>query len=483
MKRTKFDSASRSTSDQKLALYSTLLSRSLLFNRFGQQYGGARDIYQALGYKTELTYEDYAARYERQDIAKAIINRPIQATWRGKLELNQGKKERTTQFEKAWNDLWEKFKLKSKFIRLDKLSNIGRYGILLFGFDDVKNTDQWRTPVNKKANLIYLNPLHEGNAKIAAFDQNSTSPRFGQPELYNVTLSSEDEANRVSKTMVVHHTRVIHVAGELLESDIYGVPALKAVFNRLMDLEKLVGASAEMFWRGARPGYSGKVDKDHFISDPARDDLMNQLDEYEHDLRRFLINEGIDIAPLESQVSDPDKHVEVQIQMISAVTGIPKRILIGSERGELASSEDKASWLELIQTRQSEYAENQILRPFIDKCVLYSILPDPKIPYTFIWPDLFAPSIKERAKIGKTRAGALQSYMNNPAAAVVFPPAMFYEFMLGLTPEEIKYLQDNHKTNVKDDLTEIFKQIQASQAAGIGQGRSASGVDKAQKEE
>jgi hypothetical protein len=233
-----------------------------------------------------------------------------------------------------------------------------------------------------------------------------------------------------------------------------------------------------MFWRGARPGYAGEVDKEHFMNDVMKADLVNQLDEYENDLRRFLINEGVKLSTLESQVSDPVNHVLVQFQAISADTGIPIRVLLGSERGELASSEDKVAWLELIQNRQTEFVEDRILNPFIEKCIEYGVLPDTSENYSFIWPDLFAPSIKERADIGAIRAKALQSYMNNPAAAVVFPPHMFYEFMLGLTNEEIQFLKDNNQLSSDAILEAIIKQTQATQKTGVAQGRGVKNGNK-----
>ena len=127
----------------------------------------------------------------------------------------------------------------------------------------------------------------------------------------------------------------------MLEDEVNGLPRLEAVFNRLLDLEKIVGGSAEMFWRGARPGFQGIVSEGYNMTDEDIDELQKQLDEYEHGLRRFLINRGVSLDALAQQVSDPRNHVDVQLQMISAITGIPRRILTGSERGELASTEDR----------------------------------------------------------------------------------------------------------------------------------------------
>lgn len=444
----------------KIQVLSALLARTQLFYRLGQQYDGNRDVYQALGYPQTLSFQDYWGKYERHDIAKAIINRPVQATWRGDIQVVETNDQEETTFEKAWKDLWMSLQLKSKFVRLDKLASMGKFGILLLGLNDVTSPQSWANPVRTGTRkLLYVRPLSEGSVRIQTYGTNTSNERYGMPVLYDVTLSNPDGTQ--AQQIKVHYSRVIHVSGEMLESEVDGVPVLQAVYNRLIDLEKLVGASAEMFWRGARPGFQGKVNPDFTLTQEMKDDLKTQWDEYEHNMRRIMVNEGVEFAPFAMQVADPRWHVDVQLQMISAVTGIPKRILVGSERGELASTEDKSSWLELIQTRQRDYVEGQILRPFIQRCQQYNILPESDT-YHVIWPDLFSPSEKERADIGGVRAGALQSYMNNPAAEIVIPPEVFVEFFLGLDPDQIEYVKSMLSESMDDELEEM-RQLMAKQ--------------------
>jgi hypothetical protein len=103
------------------------------------------------------------------------------------------------------------------------------------------------------------------------------------------------------------------------------------------------------------------------------------------------------------------------------------------------------NWLEQIQARREDYAEAQIIRPFIERCQEYSILPRSKNSYRIVWTDIFAPSEKERAQIGQIRASALQSYMNNPAAESVVPVEIFYELMQGLDKDTIARVKLIHK--------------------------------------
>jgi hypothetical protein len=211
-----------------------------------------------------------------------------------------------------------------------------------------------------------------------------------------------------------------------------------------------------MFWRGARPGYHAKVDPEYDLSTAAEADLQDQIDEYEHKLRRILTAQGIDLNPLSTQVSDPSSHIDAQIQMISAITGIPKRILTGSERGELASGQDQDSWDDLIEDRREEFATPQIIRPFVDRCIEYGVLPQPSTgEYSVEWPDMRTRTDGEKASVGQTRAQALQAYVANTAAEDVVPPEAFFRYFLGLGDEEITLINEMRDAAVKEEEADI----------------------------
>lgn len=434
----------------RLNTLSELVSRATLAARLGQQFDGDRNLYSALGYKTNLVFDDYFTQYDRQDIAKAVITRPIQATWRGKIKVYESDDDQETTFEKDLRVLWNRVHLKSIFSRLDHMACLGQYAVLLFGLSDVSSSDDFSKPVTPgNLDLLYVRPFHEDSAKIQAFEQDPKNPRYDLPLFYNLTISNGSGAN--SSSILVHHSRVIHCVNDPLESVVYGTPVLRSVFNRLMDLEKLVGGSAEMFWGGARPGYAGKLDPDFTLGATEEAALQTQIDEYEHKLRRILISQGINLEALAPQVSDPRPHVDVQLQMISAATGIPKRILTGSERGELASEDDKISWNEYVQSRRDEFAESAILRPFVDKCVELGIISPPKDEYVVSWSDLHAPSDKQKAEVGRSRAEALRAYTTNPIAERIVPPRAFYSMFLGLSDEAIQLIEKIIGAEIDED--------------------------------
>jgi hypothetical protein len=438
--------------NSKLRLYSEIITRMKLATQLGiDTYDGTRDIYQALGYpKDELTWKYYWSRYKRHDIAKAIIDRPVKASWKGEISVIETVEDKSTPFEIAWKELFDRLKLKSIFIRADKLTGIGRYSVVFLGLNDASTTEAFAKPVSNRTGLklLYVKPLSEDTAQIATWDENPQSERYGLPLLYTVKI----ETGSKSFTVTVHYTRVVHLVEDPIEDEVYGTPRLEAVYNRLIDLEKLIGGDAEMFWRGARPGYTGEVNPDYQMTDAMFDDLQAQIDEYENNLRRILINEGVKYNALAQQIADPINHVDVQIQMISAVTGIPKRILTGSERGELSSAQDKLEWISYVTSRREEQNEPMILRPFIDKCIEIGVLPKPTVPYTVRWDKLFSLSDEEKTAIGKNRTFMLKEY-SSPTSVIseYIPLDLFCKMFLNLDDTQVQEIVNNMQRAIEEE--------------------------------
>lgn len=409
-----------------------MLNRKKLASVLGTSYSGDRNLFTVLGYPTDITFMDYWARFKRQDIASALINRPVKYTWKGEVAVHNPNSETDTMLE-AWKELYEKLKLGTRFRAVDKLACIGEYAVLLLGFNDVTDVQAFSQPLQPgKKELLYCMPYSQDAAKISLYDRNPQSPRFGKPLLYDIASGTE-EGQQV--TIQVHYTRIIHVTGETLTSDVKGIPVMENVYNRLMDLEKLAGGSGEMFWRGARPGYQALIDKDAQVEDTFSTDAEAKIRNYEDNLTRIITLEGAELKGLEMQVADPKAHLDLQLDLISAAKAIPKRILVGSERGELSSGQDAEAWADIIDDRRTEIAEPQIVRPFVEICQLMDVLPNE--PFDIEWTSLHQTSDKDTAEVGRIRATALQAYVANPAAMEIMPPEAFMKFLLGLKPEQI----------------------------------------------
>ncbi|WP_408954742.1 anti-CBASS protein Acb1 family protein [Natroniella sp. ANB-PHB2] len=422
----------------RMVANSLISARSKLANKAGASFAGERNYYQTLGYKDELTFEDYWAKYDRQDIAKTIVEKPAKTTWKKKAIIKEQdkKKDDETDFEKDLATVVKNTKLFNKLKRADILSGIGRYGVILLGTADPNGND-FSKPLEKDSlngpeDVLYLSVYSEGSAKINQWETDQTNRRFGNPKFYKIDLTGDDPPKGFKAgNVIVHHSRVIHLAEGLLENEVLGTPRLKNVYNLLDDLMKIVGGSAETYWKNASNKYHADVREEYDIDLGKLDE---QIDELVHNLRDYIGTKGVDINTLTTNIEDPSNPFDIIISLISAVTGIPKRILLGSERGELASSQDERNWVEKINERRANYAQPLILEPLIEKLIEIGAVSQPETGFEVEWPNLFELNEMEESERVLNYARAINQYSGGSSELIV-APAEFREKYLGLEPE------------------------------------------------
>lgn len=373
----------------------------------GIMFQGARDLYAVYGYSRVLVYEDYLAKYRRQDIAARLVEAEPTALWSNPPTLQADEALQT-----AWNDLVSNLNLYPTLDRLDRLIGLGRYAILVVGFDGGGDLES-PLPNRPGQKVLYLQPYSEKAAIIDTYQDNTSNPRFGMPEMYEINPGKSDQATTgISKALLqpptfkVHHSRVLHISEGGLENVVFGVPRLEKVYNLLEDLMKVVGGSAETFWLTSNRGLQIDVDKDMDLKAGDLESLSDEIDEYEHNLRRIIRTRGVKINNIGSDVPDPRGHFDILIALLSAATGIPKRILLGTEAGQLSSEQDRANWAVRIENRRTLFGEPVMLNPLIRMLVASGAVESPD-ELTWLWPEAFRMSPLERAQAGAQKARTL----------------------------------------------------------------------------
>ena len=237
MKRTK---STRGTLTRNQQIVSEMMSRTQLSQQMGFSFGDKRRLYKALGYPEEgdLTFEYFFNKYDRQDIANAIINRPCDATWKGEIILiEEGKTVPESELNTAWRILDHQFGIKKRLNKVDKLCELGRFSIILLGLDDVKNAEQFKLDVNGKRKLLYVKQIAESEVEIETWEDKPSSPRYGLPLLYKLKTGIVNktgvEYTQETKDILVHHRRIVHYVTGNLTSEVFGVSKLKPIINRL----------------------------------------------------------------------------------------------------------------------------------------------------------------------------------------------------------------------------------------------------------
>ncbi len=396
----------------QLKVMSALLSRLGLGIRAGLQFGGKRDLYSVFGYKNHLQYVDFLAKYVRQDIAARIIDAPVAAVWRFPPEISQN-----DELKEKWEPLVRKHKIWNNLERVDKLSSIGQFAVLLLGFDDGSNLE---LPVNSRSGskLLYLQPYSEISTSIIEFDQDPTSPRYALPKKYEIDtvdpskdsitgIITPPSQRGISTTKLrVHYSRILHVADTGLEDNVYGIPRLSKIYNLLDDLLKVSGGASETFWLVANRGLQANVDKDMDLDPADAKALSDELEEYQHQLRRVIRTRGVEVKSIGSDNPDPKGTFDMIISLLSGATGIPKRLLTGSEVGQLASQQDRANWSDRVAERRSNFAEPLVLRPLFEMLSNAGILPETE-DLELKWPEAFRMNPLEEAQKSAQTARAV----------------------------------------------------------------------------
>jgi hypothetical protein len=425
---------------------SAMVQRSRLAQSLGITFGGKRDLYETLGYKKELCYNDYAARYERCGVARRVVEAVASSAWRNSPIVRSDAE--NDPFNEAWDELVERLRLFHYLERADKLAGVGRYAIMLVGVSGGANLKTPISKVNGPENVIYLSVYGEGNADIKEFDLDPASQRFGFPTLYGVKLNGDIRGgigNTGITTTDVHYSRVVHLADGLAEDEIFGTPRLKAVWNYLDDMDKVVGGASEAIWRIVDRGIQFNIDKDAEMDpeDDAR--ALEDFEDYVHGNKRYLVTQGVEAKVLGSEMADPRGPFTVLSSLISGTTGIPQRVLFGSERGQLASSQDERNYNSRVKERQVSYAEPTVLRPLIKTFIDINALPKPKGKLVIEWPDLSTQTDRERADVAARYAQAIRNVSGKDTPAM--DPREFVDLF-------IRPIGKKGRKNAKDGISE-----------------------------
>lgn len=407
---------------------SSLMRRGDIMRRMGMDFNGKRDYDETFGWTRNPGYDQLLAIYEGDGMAGAIGDAYADETWRLSPVIHDGDEADTgddednkSPFLTAWEELSERLSIISVFSDMDAACSYSRYAVMFLGYPG-----QFSQPYTGKAGaLAYVSVFDEQQATIEEYDTDTKSPRFGLPTKYKIKFTDNGTPR------LVHWSRVIHVIpyGHS-RSKVFGKPLLKRVLNYLEDLRKVIGSSSEAFWlliyRGlllsTKEGY--KMPKE---GTPAYTKIQEQLEEFERGMRRTMNLDGMEAQDLGGHPVDGFTQVKTVVSILSGTLRIPQRILLGSERGELASTSDDKNWADVINSRQTKYSERYYVRQFIDAMILHGTLPPPASgKYTCEWQSLFSLNDVEKSEVAKNYAEAANKFTNGVPEDLM-PPAIAAE--------------------------------------------------------
>jgi hypothetical protein len=434
-----------------------MLERKLWLRR---QLDPRRDIDAECGHPECVTIQDYKRLFLRGDIASRVVSVLPEESWKENPDVFETEDQTETDFEKAWIDLDKKFQLFAALERLDILSGIGRFGILLLGIDDGLKLNEPVASINEKGEpvgapgerkLLYVRAFDEELVNISKLETDVTNPRFGMPVTYQIRFEDANPLTSIGATPqqssptsfenLVHWSRVIHVVDNRTTSNVYGLPRMEKVLNRLLDIRKIAGGSGEMFWKGGFPGLSleAMLGQDtNVVVDMAA--VKEDMDRYMNGLQRYIATVGMQAKSLGVQVADPSPHIDGQIKLIAMALGVPWRIFVGSEAAQLASEQDSRAWNGRVDRRRNKYITPYIITPTVERLVAFGVLPEPT-ELNVSWPDLNSLSDLDKSTVANNQTNAIAKYVQSGSDLLV-DPFHFLTLIIGMEDDEANSILD-----------------------------------------
>lgn len=394
-------------------------------------------LFSVLGYPLALSYEDFAALYARGGLAAAIVAFFPGRTWTPPprvSDLPDGGEQ--SPFEAAWQALVASHRVYARFQRADILCSLGRYSVLALGFRGQGDPERPLAAGEGRAGLINLQAYPESQARIIEIETDLSSERFGKPRLYEIDpwrgiRREPGDASLPLQRIRVHASRIVHLSQEGLLGETYGRPVLESSYNRLLDIEWILGAGALAFRNGARPRISLQTREGYEMDEEDVEKLKEKIQAFQDNLQTYLWLDGVDTTAMPASAVDPRSHLEAQIQIVASAVRIPVRQLVGSEQAQLASVQDQRAVAATVSERQETIA-TPWLRDLLDKLQFAGALPSPQAPVQILWNSTDNLPEDVRAEIAKKKAEAIKAYLESQGELLVSPSEM--RQALGLSP-------------------------------------------------
>ena len=345
------------------------------------------------GYASDLSFENYFMAYDRDGLGNAAVDIIADKCWQDHPWLIEGAPDREstelTANEARIDRAFSQAKVWQAFKEADIYAMVGGWSAIIIRIADSNELDQPTSRPSIEA-LTELVPVWE-NQLTAVHDSNQVLQHY----VYAEPQTGISPARNVN----VHPDRVV-IVGDPSRSR----PLLKAGFNALTTLEKVLGGAGESFLKNASRQLNVNYDSDVDLEDIARanggsvaelhENLSGHVRDINSGVDLLMMTQGASVNPMTVAVSDPMPSYTVALQVFAASVKIPVKVLVGNITGERASTEDIKQLNARCQSRRvSEVTAN--VEKFVAKLKQIGMLAAGQ--YSIMWNDLRESTDGERA--------------------------------------------------------------------------------------
>ena len=372
--------------------------------------------YSDFGYPAEITFDLVFAAYTRHGIARAAVDKTVAKTWQDfpyvqAFARDDGDDTPETPVEKDIRERFAVLRLWQNMAEADRRSLVGSYAGVILRLADSQPFDKPVTRVpGGLLGLAEVIPAWEGQLEVSDWDTDETSETYGHPKMFRFNEATVGQALNNPRQFDVHPDRVLIWSRD---GTVNGRSFLEPGYNALLDMEKISGAGGEGFWKNAKSGLSLEIDKDAKLEDMAKamgitaaevvDRMDEQVGDFNKGFDKTLLLQGITAKPMQVTLPSPEHFFAVALQVFAASVQTPLKILVGSQTGERASTEDANEWSRTAMSRRTGETIPNILS-LIERLVRFGILPVSPKGYHVDWSDLTEASMSEKVALADKMA-------------------------------------------------------------------------------
>lgn len=416
-----------------------------------------RSLAEQFGYPTTITLKQHWDMANRNGVAYNLCYEITRDCWRAAPIVFDGDEDlerRTnnpTEFEKAVDEHFERLRVWDFLEDLDYAQRPMRYGALMMvtkGKQGEKSTDELvRLPTIDY--LIDMRVYHEAQLPVETAVQDPLRPDYGQPIMFSIRTNVAGSTNEWENSgQQVHASRVYAYGENAMGNSIYGVPALEASFEALMDLMKVRGSAAEGFFQNAGNRYINTLPDNATAADAEV--VVESMHDFDNSFSRSAVTVG-DIKTLQTQLNDPTNPWTIALNEACAAHSKPAKIVIGMQTGERASTEDIRQWNRVVMDRQGREC-NRMIKGFIRYLQEKFTFPKESKEIIIQWRDLNELSQAEQVKTVLDMASVNEKQIKSKLA-----PVFSTKVMQTVAQVEIEDVLDGAKIDIGNESDELIK--------------------------
>jgi len=338
----------------------------------------------------------------KSPIAKAGIHKIVNKCWQTHPTITDGEtdgKRAQTDFERDVDILINTHKLFARLRGADWRQRVGRYSAILPIIREQKpgETNQPITKVSGIEALIKLVPKFESEVDVN--DVNTiadiSDPDYGDPTHYNLREGVNGDRNPITNNQVqLHPSRVIAYAEGADDGSIFGVPALEAGFNDLINIESIGASGAITMKKNAQQRVITSIKDNQVattISDPdsaAFKAFSQNMDDFDKGVKNSLVLYGMDVHTLNTTLADPTNPFTIALTSFSASVETPVSELVGLQMNEQASASNSKAFNKTAKGRRENFINPEMIMHTLNYLIEVGVLSKPTNKIVITWDDL-----------------------------------------------------------------------------------------------